>query len=178
MLCAAPKNYGSSDARAEDSEDPVMTPARLRGQQSLTLERHDSLAAKIQAVLESDVATGAKLMQPPYRARAIKQGSLSGYCPVASAAYFFLGGGREAGPQPMQLTHRGGSPLVDREEWPTMIDLSLRPGRERRELPPYQHGSPAGSCRPGTNARRNGPKSCASRNTYAESGSAKAAVCC
>lgn len=61
----------------------------------------DELGKEIQAVLREDLATGGKLAQKGYGAGGWE---FNGYCAVASAAYFFLAGGRDAGYQPMQRT--------------------------------------------------------------------------
>ena len=110
-----------------------------RGRGDLRLDRKDQLALEIQAVLEQDLASGAKLMQPKYRHAALKYRSLDGYCAVASAAYFFLGGGREAGLQPMQLTRRQGSHWWIVKDGDVVIDLTLRPG-DRPSDYPYEKG--------------------------------------
>ena len=73
------------------------------------IPQSDRLAREIQAVLDDDLAQGARLMQPKYRKRALAEGTLDGYCAAATAAYFHLGGGREVGLQPMQHTDRRGN---------------------------------------------------------------------
>src|SRR4051812_17609342 len=102
----------------------------------LRLDRSDPLASEIQAVLEKDLSDGAKLMQPKYRRAAVKYHSLDGYCAVASAAYFFLGGGRENELQPMQRTHRGNSHWWIVKDGRVVIDFTLR-RRERSTGYPY-----------------------------------------
>ncbi len=114
-----------------------------RRERALRVDRKDPLALEIQAVLEEDLANGAKLMQPKYREAALKHRSLDGYCAVASAAYFFLGGGREAGLQPMQLTRAPGSHWWIVKNGSTIIDLTLRP-RERIDGYPYENGTARG----------------------------------
>lgn len=104
-------------------------------------DREDSLALEIQAVLEDDLANGAPLMLPKYRAEALRHQTLDGYCTIGAEAYFFLGGEREAGLQPMQLT-RDGSHWWILKDARTVIDLTLRPG-ERTNYP-YAKGGPRG----------------------------------
>jgi len=109
----------------------------------LKIMRDDPLALAIQVVLEEDLATGARLMLPEYRSHALRRNTLDGYCAAAAGAYFFLGGGREAGLQPMQLTHRRGSHWWIAKDHDLIIDLTLRPdeapGRFR-----YRDGRPRG----------------------------------
>jgi hypothetical protein len=110
---------------------------------TLVLRRRDPLALEIQRVLREDLVSGAGLMQPRYRQDAIENESFEGYCAVASAAYFFLGGRREAGLQPMQATHRGGSHWWIVKDQRFIIDLTVRPG----DRPPgfsYQRGKARG----------------------------------
>lgn len=102
----------------------------------LDVDQHDPLVLEIQAILEEDLASGAKLMQPEYRSWAIEQRSLNGYCAAAVAAYFHLGGGREADLQPMQHTDRH-----DNRHWwirkadGRLVDLIYRP----HETPTYRY---------------------------------------
>ena len=114
-----------------------------RARPKLRVDREDPLALAIQTVLEEDLADGAKLMQPKYRRAALEYRSLDGYCAVASAAYFFLGGGRENGLQPMQRTHRGDSHWWIVKDGRVVIDFTLR-RRERSTGYPYEKGRPRG----------------------------------
>ena len=109
----------------------------------LVLRRRDPLALEIQRVLTDDLASGARLMQAPYRRHAVEANSLDGYCAVASAACFFLGGGRAAGLQPMQLTHCGGSHWWIVKDEQSIIDLTIRPGDDPGSYP-YERGRPRG----------------------------------
>ena len=59
-----------------------------------------------------------------------------GYCYVASEAYFYLAGGRDAGLRPMQRTDQSGSShwwLVDDKE--RVIDLTLGAGEKPGRFP-------------------------------------------
>jgi hypothetical protein len=96
------------------------------------------------------LASGARLMQPLYRQDAIEDGSFEGYCAVASAAYFFLGGGRDAGLQPMQRSHRGGSHWWIVKDHRFVIDLTIRPG-DRPPDYPYKRGKARGFVQTGYN---------------------------
>lgn len=58
-------------------------------------------------------------------------------------AYFFLGGGKDAGLQPMQLTRRRGSHWWILKDDEIVIDLTLRP-REGPGDYPYENGTPRG----------------------------------
>lgn len=114
-----------------------------RRNDALPLARRDPLALEIQAVLEADLKDGAKLMLPAYRAYALEERTLDGYCAAAAAAYFFLGGGREAGLQPMQHTHEHGSHWWIVRDDRHIVDLTLRP-RERPLDFPWELGQPRG----------------------------------
>lgn len=106
------------------------------------VEQRDPLALEIQAVLEEDLANGAKLMQHKYRTYALTHGVLDGYCAAAAAAYFHLqpGDAQAAGVQPMQATDADGgshwwiSRRQDDEE--VIVDLTLR----ARDTPDYDYG--------------------------------------
>jgi hypothetical protein len=63
----------------------------------------DPLAEEIQAVLRADKAAGSKLVLPRYRG---DDAEFNDYCAIATAACFFLAGGRDVGYQPMQCTDR------------------------------------------------------------------------
>jgi hypothetical protein len=113
------------------------------------VDRDDPRALEIQAVLEEDLANGARLMQPEYRDYALRYRVLDGYCAAAAAAYFHLepGDARAAGLQPMQATHETGShwwisrrDAADGEE--IIIDLILR----RTDEPTFDYctGGPRG----------------------------------
>jgi hypothetical protein len=101
------------------------------------------VALEIQAVLEEDLANGARLMLPSYRDEALKRKSLDGYCAAAAAAFFFLEGGRPPELQPMQLTHSEGSHWWIVKDGTTVIDLTLRPGEPVPRFP-YDKGKPRG----------------------------------
>jgi hypothetical protein len=116
---------------------------KTRVSSKLRLERRDPLALEIQAVLDKDLADGARLMLPRYRADALKNNSLDGYCAVGAEAYFFLGGGREAGLQPMQLTRFEGSHWWILKQGTVVVDLTLRP-RDLQTAYPYHRGTPRG----------------------------------
>jgi len=62
----------------------------------LRVERRDALALEIQAVLEEDLAGGAKLMQSKYRPEAVRSQTLDGYCAAAANAYFSSAAARSA----------------------------------------------------------------------------------
>ncbi len=110
----------------------------------MRIDQNDSLAREIQAVLEDDLANGAKLMLPKYRRAALMHGSLDGYCTIGADAYFFLSGGRDAGLQPMQRTHRGNSHWWIVKDEDVVIDLTLRPDEKPRRFPKPYEGTPRG----------------------------------
>jgi len=83
-------------------------------------------------------------MQASYRKNALAEGTLDGYCAAATAAYFHLGGGRDAGLQPMQYTDRRGSShwwIVKGEQ--DIVDLIYR-RTEKPNYPYYGRGRPKG----------------------------------
>ena len=106
--------------------------------------RDDPLVLEILAVLDEDLAAGAKLMQPRYRANAIKTATLDGYCAVGAAAYYFFeGDGRKSHLQPMQRTYHGGSHWWLVRNGSEVLDFTIRPG-ERGGQYPYEKGGPRG----------------------------------
>ena len=109
----------------------------------MRLMRRDRLALEIQAVLNEDLRNGAKLMRPQDRLHALAENTLDGYCAAAAGAYFFLGGDREAGLQPMQLTHRYGSHWWIVKDGTRIIDLTVRPGDDEPDFK-YEKGTPRG----------------------------------
>ena len=86
-------------------------------------------------------------MQPEYRQHALRHDTLDGYCAAAVAAYFHLGGGRDAGLQPMQHTDSSGDShwWIDRGG-SALVDLVYR----RDEVATYDHYG-RGVCRGFTN---------------------------
>lgn len=111
------------------------------------VEQADPRALEIQAVLEDDLASGARLMQPEYRGHALKHHVLDGYCAAAAAAYFHLepGDPRAAGLQPMQVNHAHGSHWwISRRDGDeeVIIDLTLC----RTDTPEFDYstGEPKG----------------------------------
>ena len=124
---------------------------KRRAQNAATTKKHtyhveqdDPRALEIQAVLEEDLANGAKLMQSEYREYALKEKTLDGQSAAAAAAYFHLDPSpdpRAAGMRPMQATRPDGSRhwwisrRQGREE--VIIDLTLR----HTEEPDYDYGS-------------------------------------
>lgn len=102
------------------------------------------MAREIQQVLDDDLAHGAGLMQPKYRRNALDEGTLDGYCAAATAAYFHLGGGLDAGLQPMQHTDCYGA-----SHWwivkgaGTVVDLVYRHDEEP-DYEYYWQGTPKG----------------------------------
>lgn len=110
------------------------------GKPKLKRERKDPLALEIQEVLEEDLARGAKLVLPAYRACALESQTLDGYCAAAVNAYFHLGGGVTGGLEPWQLTHADGSHWWIVRDGKTVIDLIFRP-HESSDFP-YEEGRP------------------------------------
>src|SRR3954447_21553526 len=121
-------------------------PRRKVDKRAYRVEQNDPRALAIQEVLEEDLATGARLMLPAYRAYALEHRTLDGYCAAATAAYFHMehGDPRAAGVQPMQRTHRSSSHWwICRigEDDDVVIDLTLR----RKDKPKfdYARGGPS-----------------------------------
>ena len=85
----------------------------------------DKLKREIQAVLTDE------LVQDQYRTG---HGKFDGFAYVAAEAYFHLGGGYDAGLQPMQLKHRGKSHWWLLDPAGRVVDLTLGP-RETSKLP-------------------------------------------
>ena len=93
--------------------------------QNRSLAPADKLKREIQAVLTDELA------QDQYRTG---QGKFDGFAYVAAEAYFHLGGGYDAGLQPMQLKHRGKSHWWLLDPAGRVVDLTLGP-RETSKLP-------------------------------------------
>lgn len=122
--------------------------AAASAKRAYRVEQADPRALEIQAVLEEDLANGARLMQPEYRKYALRHRVLDGYCAAAAAAYFHLEPGddpRAAGLQPMQVNHADGSHWwISRRDGDeeVIVDLTLR--RTDKPTFNYSTGGPRG----------------------------------
>jgi hypothetical protein len=106
------------------------------------VEQHDPLAIAIQAVLEKDLRSGARLMRSKYRRRARELCTLDGYCAPAAGAYFHLGGGLRRHLQPHQKTTGPRSHWWILKDDDIVIDLTVRPNE--RPTYDYRDGTPRG----------------------------------
>ena len=113
-----------------------MSPSRTKsrsaagaGKAKAVLAPADKLKREVQAVLTDELA------QDQYRSGF---GRYDGFAYVAAEAYFHLGGGSDAGLQPMQLKHRGKSHWWLLDPSGRVVDLTLGP-RETSSFP-YHRG--------------------------------------